>query len=175
MPKREDIVENVINYRDPACRGVELGVATGQFSRRILEKSAMYLFSIDMWAGDRNHDVRQYKEALENLLPHKERSTVLRMRFDEALSLFPDEYFDFIYVDGYAHTGEEDGQTFVDWYPKLKPGGVFSGDDYHRRWPKVIEQVDAFVAERELELNFHAFDPDNPWDGFPSWWVRKPG
>jgi hypothetical protein len=35
------------------------------------------------------------------------RSTVLRATFAEALALFPDEYFDLVYLDGYAHTGND--------------------------------------------------------------------
>jgi len=175
MDRREDIIRLVDTHGRPDAVGVELGVATGQFSHRLLANSAMYFFSIDMWAGDRNHDVDQYKQALATLLPFKERSTVLRMRFDEAASLFPESYFDFIYIDGYAHTGEENGGTFRDWYPKLRPGGIFSGDDYHPKWPKVIAEVDAFCELHGLERHMHTFEPDNPWDGFPSWWVRKPG
>jgi hypothetical protein len=175
MTRREDIINFSENCDLPGSIGAELGVATGQFSRRLLENSSMYLFSIDMWEGDRNHDIEQYKQALRALLPYKERSTVLRMRFNEAVDLFPDFYFDFIYVDGYAHTGEEEGQTFSDWYPKLKPGGVFAGDDYHDRWPKVTAAVDEFISRESLKLNMHTFDPDNPWDGYPSWWARKPG
>jgi predicted O-methyltransferase YrrM len=173
MGRREDIVSLVSNHDDATCIGVELGVATGQFSKRILMNSRMHLFSIDMWAGDRGHDVEQYKEALRALLPFKERSTVLRMRFDDALELFRDGYFDFVYIDGYAHTGEEEGQTLADWFPKLKAGGLFAGDDYSDRWPKTVKAVDKFVEKFDLELNIHEYEPDNPWDGIPSWWVRK--
>jgi hypothetical protein len=31
------------------------------------------------------------------------------MSFDDALDIFDDEFFDFIYIDGFAHTGEEGG------------------------------------------------------------------
>ncbi len=173
MARREDILRNINLQDGDVAVGAELGVATGQFSRRILEAANIYLFSIDMWEGDRNHDTNQYKQALRALLPFKEKSTVLRMRFCEAVDLFPDEYFDFIYVDGYAHTGQEQGQTLRDWYPKLKPGGIFSGDDYHSKWPLVVAAVDEFAHEHKLEFNIHTFEPGNPWDGYPSWWIRK--
>ena len=42
--------------------GVELGVAAGDFSERVLQFDHVgYLFSIDMWAGDRGHGVDQYR------------------------------------------------------------------------------------------------------------------
>ncbi len=96
------------------------------------------------------------------------------MRFDEALTLFPDEYFDFVYVDGYAHTGEEQGQTFRDWFPKLKPGGIFAGDDYSPDWPLVVEEVDKFIAANRLKLfviNYQK-EPDR-FSQFPTWFTLK--
>ncbi|RYD91765.1 MAG: class I SAM-dependent methyltransferase, partial [Sphingomonadales bacterium] len=86
--------------------GVELGVAAGDFSERILKHDHIgYLFSVDMWAGDRGHGVDQYREAIVRLSPYRQRNAMMRMRFDEALPLFNDESLDFIYVDGYAHDG----------------------------------------------------------------------
>ncbi len=60
----------------------------------------------------------QYREAIIRLAPYRTRNSILRMRFDEALPLFDESSLDFIYVDGYAHDGEPDGQTFREWFPK---------------------------------------------------------
>src|ERR1700723_3548401 len=148
--KRRDDVATLI---PPGGIGVELGVAGGDFSERILCRSKIdHLYSIDMWSGDRNHNIHEYKGALRKLFPYKTRNSVLRMRFDEALDLFENESLDFIYVDGYAHTGEENGKTFHDWYPKLRPGGKMAGDDYQSDWPLVVEAVRQFVALKGLEL-----------------------
>jgi len=155
--------------------GVELGVAAGDFSERILKQPHIgYLFSIDMWAGDRGHGVDQYREAIARLMPYNDRNTVMRMRFDEALHLFADESLDFIYVDGYAHDGELNGQTFREWYPKLKRGGFIAGDDYAAEWPLVVAAVDAFIAENDLEL--HVIDcHEDKWNSmYPTWFAMKP-
>jgi hypothetical protein len=97
------------------------------------------------------------------------------MTFDEALPLFKDASLDFIYVDGYAHTGQDGGATLATWYPKLKPGGFFAGHDYHPRWKPTMEAVDAFTRQHELHFAV-ANIPDNPKpDPFPSWWLVKPG
>lgn len=158
--------------------GVELGVAAGGFSLQILRQSQLgFLYSIDMWAGDRGHDVAQYRFVLERLAPYRTRNLPIKMRFDEALPLFQDSFFDFIYVDGYAHTGEEGGQTFHDWLPKLKPGGIMAGDDYSPAWPQVISAVDAFVAQYGLKLNVipsRGTREDGGVD-YPSWYIVKPG
>ena len=93
------------------------------FSDALLEHSELaILYSADMYAGG-HHDDNEYREARELLARHRPRSSLLRLRFDEAIGLFPDHHFDFIYIGGYAHTGEDGGQTLEDWRPKLKPGG----------------------------------------------------
>lgn len=30
------------------------------------------------------------------------------------------QMFDFVYIDGYAHTGEENGKTIIDWWRKVR-------------------------------------------------------
>ncbi|KQM67720.1 hypothetical protein ASE75_02035 [Sphingomonas sp. Leaf17] len=155
--------------------GIELGVAAGDFSERILNRSQIrYLYSIDMWAGDRGHGVDQYKEAVRRLHPHRDRNALLRMRFDEALDLFDGQSLDFIYVDGYAHTGEENGRTFDDWYPKLKHGGIIAGDDYHSDWPLVMAAVNEFIRRNELVLHVIQCQ-ENAWNSmYPTWFAMKP-
>lgn len=149
--------------------GVELGVAEGKFSEKLLSKSKLsLLYSIDRYAGDRGHDDAQYYQASERLSKFGNRSKILRMSFDEAAKLFSDEYFDFIYIDGYAHTAQEEGKTLSDWYPKLKKGGIFSGDDYSKKWTKNKEQIDKFILEKGL--NFHVI---KDWNSHHSWLAIK--
>lgn len=155
--------------------GVELGVAAGDFSERILKNdNVAYLFSIDMWAGDRGHGIEQYREAITKLDPYKARNSIMRMRFDEALPLFADESLDFIYVDGYAHDGELNGQTFRDWFPKLRRGGIIAGDDYADDWPLVVSAVNSFAEENKLEI--HVIEcSENTWNSkYPTWLAVKP-
>jgi Methyltransferase domain len=160
----------------PGAIGIELGVASGGFSARLLASpNLLHLYSVDMWSGDRGHGVEEYKSAIRALMPFRDRNTCLRMTFDEALDLFPDEHFDLVYVDGYAHTGQQDGKTLATWWPKVKPGGVFSGDDYSQRWPRVMEEVDKFVHARSLPL--YLLTPQVREDAFsrhPSWIAFKP-
>ena len=62
------------------------------------------------------------------------RYTFLRGTFESHVNSFDDETFDFIFIDGYANSGQENGKTLDDWWPKLKPGGIFSGHDYCDRY-----------------------------------------
>jgi hypothetical protein len=168
--RREDVVKL---FKKNAV-GAELGVAAGDFSERILKQDHVaHLFSIDMWAGDRGHGVDQYREAIIRLDQYSNRSTIFRMRFDEALPLFNDESLDFIYVDGYAHDGELNGQTFRDWFPKLRRGGIISGDDYSPDWPLVVEAVNTFAKDYQLDIhviNCH----EEKWNSlYPTWFAFK--
>ena len=170
MPKRE----SVIFHARKGGVGIELAVAEGIFSERIMKLGQLsFLYGVDMYAGDRGHDINQYKSAFMRLDKYREKYALLKMKFDEALDMFPDEYFDFIYVDGYAHTGEEEGKTLHDWFPKLKVGGVFAGDDYHADWPKVISVVDSFIKKNSLKLNLIECHEPIPYCEYPTWYVIK--
>ena len=171
--KRQDILR--FAPANPVC--VELGVAEGVFSELILANyDVEHLYSIDMWAGDRGHDLLQYQRAVTRLQPYASKNTIIKSTFAQALPSFPDNFFDFIYIDGYAHTGQDDGQTLVDWWRKLKSGGLFAGDDYHsEEWPLTVQAVDNFCSEHNLQLNIYEFENEdnNHWCRFPSWYVIK--
>lgn len=83
----------------------------------------------------------------------------------------PDEYFDFIYVDGFAHGDEEDGRTFTQGFPKVRKGGVFGGHDYDEHWPKVVSSVDRFLASNNLRL-FRVKGAEG--ERFGSWFTIRP-
>lgn len=174
LESRADVM-NFVTNKDGV--GIELGVAEGSFSEQILrrmEDTQFYLYSVDAWAGDRGHNTNEYQRAVLRLEPWKRSNTILKMFFNDALALFEDGYFDFIYVDGYAHTGENKGRYFEDWWPKLKKGGIMAGDDYHSDWPAVVKHVDRFAGKMERELcvipNLAQVDK---WSKYPTWFLQK--
>lgn len=178
--------------------GVELGVAWGEFSEVILRAKTPLpllppnaqlpslwdgmsqseirsslpnvdrLYSIDRWT-EAHHDTDEYLQALTRLSHYGRRSVVLRATFDAGAVLFEPESLDFVYVDGYAHTGQEGGKTLEDWWPKIKPGGVLAGHDYDALFQPTIDAVDAFVARHRLEM--HLTEEAK----LRSWWVVKQG
>ena len=152
--------------------GIELGVAAGEYSSKMAGSGKFSAFwGVDMYAD--THDTAQYKQALLNVGIDKNYK-LLRMTFDEALDLFPDHYFDFMYLDGYAGNGFEGGQTLRKWASKVKVGGIIAGDDYHDECALLKSIVDEFVEQNGLELmtTEGAFD-FSAYGHYPSWALYK--
>lgn len=147
--------------------GVELGVAKGNFSKYLTDNHNFdNFFCIDKWND--HHDENE-KNHVINIFKNKPNVKIIQASFEESLKLFPDEYFDFIYIDGYAHTGQNEGHTLRQWYPKLKIGGIFSGHDYcEQKWPKTFNQVNKFLKqELAYEINVTQETVN------PSWYIIK--
>ncbi len=152
--------------------GIELGVAAGSFSERMVSSGKfLKVFGVDTY-DDYYHHVGEYREALWSV-GLLENYSLLRMSFEEAHQLFDDDTFDFIYVDGFAHTGQEGGQTLADWWPKLKVGGVMAGDDYHPDWPLVMWAVNEMVEQLGTELRVTEVVGTTSYNRYPSWFVIK--
>jgi hypothetical protein len=147
--------------------GIELGVATGKFSKFLSESGKFSEFwGIDKW--DDHHDIQEYHNCVKTL----GHVNILRATFNECLILFPNNYFDFIYIDGYAHTGQDGGSTLYEWFPKLKVGGVFSGHDYDREhWKKTYDSVNDFTVCCDLHRHLNVIQNE---EEFNSWWLIKP-
>ena len=149
-----------------ARTGVELGVGSGHFSRHLLDTYPKFklLYGIDRYAGGDAEDVnlpldeynghgRQESLGTAKKLSSQDNYIFLRSLFTSAVELFEDGFFDFIFIDGYAHEGQDNGKTLTEWWPKIRSGGIFAGRAYDSHYPKCIKIVDGFVKEHNLQLN----------------------
>ena len=88
-----------------------------------------------------------------------------------------DESLGFIYIDCYAHTGQDNGEILELAWPKLQNGGVFAGDDYDRKqWPKTYRAVNDFAAKFDREICVRRDFCGSTAAGmgqYPTWWFRK--
>lgn len=123
--------------------GAEIGVEWGEYSEYLLSTGFFEkFFSIDDWntefydtLDNHNRPLTLDKEnpaylyTLKRLGKFNE-STVIREKSSMAVNLFDDNYFDFIYIDS-NHTYENVIKDLESWWPKLKDGGMFCGDDYY--------------------------------------------
>ncbi len=167
---RHNVINNLTNQENI---GIELGVAKGIFSKRMLESSKFKKFyAVDSYTDTYNDD--DYIKTLKFLEFQNSNFCLIRSDFESALNLFENEYFDFIYIDGYAHTGEEGGKTIIEWYTKLKPGGILAGDDYHNDWPLVVWAVNNIAIQLDVNLNITGKIENENYSKYPSWFIKKP-
>lgn len=172
LAKTFDKPEDIASLFRVDGTGVELGVGVGELSERILARAEIgHLYSIAPWSGEYGQGMDQYREAIARLNPHRTRNTILRAHGHDALPLFGDGSLDFLYVNGFAHDGERDGQILRTWFAKLRSGGIVAGDHYSPQWPLVITAVNDFATAYGLEVHM-AICRDAP--SGPAWFAMKP-
>lgn len=146
----------------------EIGVFKGDYSQRILEiVNPSRLFLIDVW-GDISHI---YKDKLmaDNAV-HEERYRSVVKRFldypqiryirsfsDCMLDIFPDNYFDWIYIDG-DHSYEGCKLDLNIAKRLVKPDGLILGHDHNYKFPGVVDSVKEFVEENNYFLTHVTYD-----------------
>lgn len=140
----------------------EIGVWKGYNLDLILERGPGELHLIDPWLSDMRVPGRWYAipqeemdEIYNSVIKRFNRKNIFihRKTSEEASREFDDNYFDWVYIDG-NHSYEYVKKDLNCWYPKVK--GILCGDDYvvsEKLQFGVIEAVDEFVKERDLELS----------------------
>ena len=154
--------------------GAEIGVYRGRFSEQILEVvRPRVLHLIDPWKHEEGEVYRkalfggrsQGGQAGMDACLERVRSkfadeitagrVVIHRGFSgDVVSRFPDQYFDWIYIDG-NHLYEFVKQDLALAFRKTRIGGMICGDDYtDGGWWKgdVKKAVDEFIRERSVEL-----------------------
>ena len=148
--------------------GVELGVADARYSKIVLEKSHLNTFyGIDRWS-DRKHGVKEYKKVLKEAKKWNGRFVVVRKSFAEALPMFEDNFFDFIFIDGYANKGKN-SRAMADWWTKLKSGGIYAIHDYTPMYPANVHAIKTWAKEARVKGFVTGEAPNRK----PSWLTRK--
>jgi predicted O-methyltransferase YrrM len=89
-----------------------------------------------------------YKEFLKNIKPVSRVITPLEMTSEEASKLYPDNHFDFVFIDA-GHTYEDVILDLKCWLPKIKSGGVIAGHDIH--WPGVTQALREVFGDNGYE------------------------
>jgi Methyltransferase domain len=114
--------------------GCEVGVAEGYFARHTLAHWGGFLYLVDPYENLPDYDEsypqeENLAEMRENLKAYEDRYELVRKPSLAAAADFTDEFFDYVYLDG-NHRYEAVRDDLNAWWPKLKKGGLFAGDDY---------------------------------------------
>jgi len=161
--------------------GAEIGVQSGNYSKVILDFSKLHLVLIDAWrhlddypdkanTSTANH-LTLMNNTLKTLMPaHEGRFTLIRELSIVAAGLFPDNFFDFLYLDA-NHSRKAVEEDLMTWWPKVKTGGVIGGHDYLDLEDEVNSfgvksAVDKFFLKKNIAVA--VIDPP-----FPTWYTYK--
>ena len=85
---------------------------------------------------------------------------VHEMDSDIAVNEFKDQSLDFIFLDAYI--SEEKTMSDIElWYPKVKRGGVFAGDDWGSRFVQIA--VNNFREKNDIHHPMSTFNDNWVW------------
>jgi predicted O-methyltransferase YrrM len=152
------------------CNIAEVGVADGASSLYLAEKlselgKSYYLRMID--SLDYGH-LDQLKTIIDNVIKSGQAENIDILPFDSlnASLKFPDNYFDFLYIDS-GHSYELTKAEIRLWIRKVKDGGILAGHDYlSEENPGVRQAVDEVVHYSSLKV----YDTDK---GYGVWAIHK--
>jgi len=143
----------------PSPVGIEIGCESGKTTKFLLESNPnLRLYSIDPfesyvdWNGSYlNRMEVLHDETMKILEPFSDRFILYRTYSDKAIVYFEDESIDFIFIDG-LHTYEQVLKDCINYYPKIKKNGLFSGHDY-TAVKGVGKAVDKFANKVNKQVN----------------------
>jgi hypothetical protein len=143
---------------------VELGSWTGKSTAynvvELINNNLDFTFySIDTWEGGPEHqnidlvkNDQLYDTFLENISPIKDNVNIVRSLSWEAASNFKDSSIAVCYIDA-DHEYDSVKKDIDAWWPKMKSGGYFCGDDYTKGFPGVQKAVKEFAIKNKLKVS----------------------
>lgn len=129
--------------------GVEVGVREATHAAHLLQQTSIYLYGVD---------IQKFPKVNELLQQYPNRYRFYHMTSLLASDYFCEESVDFIYIDA-DHKYDSVRDDLAAWYPKLKVGGVFCGDDYCNCWNPaegqydIVKAVEEFIEDKDVELS----------------------
>ena len=157
------LFNKVLETVDDNFTWVELGSWTGKSAAycvvELLNTNKKFEFyAVDTWQGAEEHqelDIvkndQLYDTYLQNISPVQQYVTNLREYSFDAANKFDDNSVDFCYVDA-DHSYEGVTRDLEAWWPKIKSGCIFGGDDYTKGWPGVQRAVHDFFTQRNIKV-----------------------
>jgi hypothetical protein len=134
----------------------EIGVNEGDFSEKILTLSQpQKLILIDVWASKRYHGglFEKVHTRFTDLIK-QDRVEIVRNLSFEAIASFPDQCFDWVYLDT-DHSLETTRKELELLRPKMKMEGIIAGHDYIVGNWKTGYRYGVMEAVREFCLKYH--------------------
>jgi hypothetical protein len=165
--KSKNTLINLIKNSTTDIVGVEIGVWEGENLKRLAIEcpNIKKIYGIDPYQPYGNWkrfvDIDSLepakKQAQDNVSNLDNVELIIKTSL-EASDSFEDESLDFVFIDG-NHSFESVYNDIVTWYPKVKIGGLFSGDDFS------IDGVNdaLFKFKRENNMMHEIHISENIW------------
>jgi hypothetical protein len=156
--------------------GVEAGAYADVYTRALPDGTFWF---VDLWQTTSSYFTygtqpgrveRGYQRCVERY-GNDPRVTMIRSLTWEAAARFPDNFFDFVYIDA-DHSYEACLADLRAWYPKVRRGGLIAGHDFDPApEQECFEQFGVDRAVRELLGEDFALTGERAWR---SWWHIRP-
>lgn len=140
IPDRSDLAHIAQTHFHKTGFAAEIGVFRGEFAAHNMKTWQGQYLMVDTWAHrpddgiDKNDEDPQYWAHIKQTAMRAtdfahQRRVVIQDYSENAADQQPNYLFDWIYIDA-GHDYENVKTDLEAWWPKLRPGGLFSGDDY---------------------------------------------
>lgn len=162
----------ILQYLPKDAHGIEIGVLGGDWSQHLLEiTQPKELILADTFnSNDYPHKNRFTKSNHEFYIKSKfeilgDKVKVMRGLSWDILSVFPESYFDWIYVDA-AHDYKSVKKDLAECIRVLKPDGYLVMNDYimYDHFAKeeygVVQATNEFMLEHNFEMVYLALHPE---------------
>ena len=161
------LMDLIKNSNGKVQKVAEIGVWKSTTTKKVLANCSDLIsqyWAIDPWPiefRDRYYIKKFTDEAWEGLYLHAcslmfwfPKLYVVRTDSFNAAKLFPDKYFDLIFIDA-EHEYERMMEYIPTWLPKVSSGGYLTGHDYkHWKFPGVKKAVKEIFGEVEEANGF---------------------
>ena len=124
---------------------LEIGTSTGVNALTMLKVDFINLTVVDPYL-DNQHEETIMRNRLK---PYADRVTIIKDTSNNAVDLFKDHEFDYIYIDG-RHDYQGVMEDLENWFPKLKPTGLFAGHDFNLEG--VFTAVNDFMIKKDKKV-----------------------
>jgi glycosyltransferase involved in cell wall biosynthesis len=165
-----NLYDIAIKYCQENSTFVEIGSWMGRSTCYMGEKiknssKNIQFYAVDTWAGS---EELHHKETIEklnnqnltlfdvfkynlNLCEISDYVIPIQATSLNAAEQFEDNSLDFVHIDA-SHDYINVLADICAWYPKVKPGGFITGDDYVSNWGGVIQAVTEYFTDKSVVL-----------------------
>lgn len=132
--------------------GAELGVKAGRSYFFYLNRNKqLHMTGLDLWEDQPNSPYKENAKngeiAMERNKPFANRSVLYKGDAVDIATQIKDGTLDFVFYDLYnfrISTVDFHKRIIAPWLPKIKPGGVLIGRDFHE--PHIVQAIQELVA-----------------------------